>query len=381
MSRIADAAPAYLVKGENPSLVGMELARLVERLAGGSGEAGMPIMLEEYAPSTAGGSAARSAPSDDRGDRDQAGRGADNAGGTGSRNRIELGPILDACSTPPFLAERRIVVVRHAGLLDAAQVRLLAAYLSEPLPTTTLVLAADEKAVPAALERAVKAVGEVVDAGVGTGQRARGAWLDSHLSGAPVRLTADAKALLSGNLGEDLGRLPGVLSTLAAAYGDGATVGADELEPFLGAAGGLAPWDLTDALDAGDPQNGDRAMAVLHRMMSGGERHPLQVLGGLHRHYAAMLRLDGLQVTDENHAAQLLGIKKFPAGKALRQSRRLGHERVARAIGLLADADLDIRGRSALAPELVTEILVARLAQLSRAGGPGVSSARGLRER
>ena len=55
----------------------------------------------------------------------------------------------------------------------------------------------------------------------------------------------------------------------------------------------------------------------------------------------------------------------FPARKILGQTRRLGSERVARAIRLLAGADLALRGTVDWPDELVMEVLVARLAALS----------------
>ncbi len=53
-------------------------------------------------------------------------------------------------------------------------------------------------------------------------------------------------------------------------------------------------------------------------------------------------------MTDEKSAAALLGLRgsTFPARKALDQTRRLGPQGVARAIDLLAGADLDLRGAS-----------------------------------
>jgi DNA polymerase III delta subunit len=54
------------------------------------------------------------------------------------------------------------------------------------------------------------------------------------------------------------------------------------------------------------------------------------------------------------------------AKKALEQSRRLGSARIGQAITLIAAADLDVRGVSGLDPELVVEILVARLARQTR---------------
>ena len=351
--------PVYLVAGDDPGLVLTELASLLERLTAAP-HGGVAPLVEEHGPSGAGSRASGGGRPPDVDD------GSPRDGEPAGRARIDLGPVLDACSTPPFLAPRRVVVLRHAGLLDSAQVKHLAAYLATPLETTTLVLVADEKAAPAALERAVRAAGEVLDASVGPGTKARASWIDAHLRHAPVRLTHPARALLDEHLGEDLARLSGLVAALAAAWGEGAAISPEELEPFLGEAGALKPWDLTDALDAGD---GDKAVAVLHRMLGGGDRHALVVLGTLHRHYGSMLRLDGSGAASDAAAAELLKTKPFPAGKALRRSRALGHDNIATAICLVADADLDLRGRSALPPEVVLEILVARLARLSRTGG------------
>jgi len=103
-------------------------------------------------------------------------------------------------------------------------------------------------------------------------------------------------------------------------------------------------------------------------MIGQGDRHPFQVLATLHGHYARMLRLDGSDVAGEREAADLLGIKgsTYQAKKALGQTRRLGHERVVRCIDLLAQADFDLRGGKLWPANLVLEVLVARLASLSK---------------
>jgi len=91
------------------------------------------------------------------------------------------------------------------------------------------------------------------------------------------------------------------------------------------------------------------------------------VMGQLHRHYHQMLQLDGAGVTSPDQAAQVLGLRSsYPAGKALAQSARLGSAGIARAIRLLAQADLDLRGVTDLSGETVLEILVARLSRLAR---------------
>jgi len=154
-----------------------------------------------------------------------------------------------------------------------------------------------------------------------------------------------------------------LLSTLEAIYGPGTTIGVEEVEPFLGETGDVPPWELTDAIDAGKI---DVALDKLNRMTESGGRHPLQIMASLHTHYLRMFLLDGAPIAGEKQAAQLLGMKgsTFPAKKALTQSKKLGSGGVRHAIGLLADADRGLRGESGWPPELVMEILVARLANL-----------------
>jgi len=97
----------------------------------------------------------------------------------------------------------------------------------------------------------------------------------------------------------------------------------------------------------------------------------LEVMSILFRHFSRMLRLDGSGAGDEATAAAALEMKgsTFPARKALDQSRRLGHDPLRLAIGLLATADVDLRGASAWPERLVMEVLVARLSRLRPARG------------
>ncbi|MHB8467467.1 MAG: DNA polymerase III subunit delta [Acidimicrobiales bacterium] len=269
---------------------------------------------------------------------------------------LSVGSIVDAARTPPLLTERRVLVVRDVGRWTSDDVAPLVDYLGAPEPTTSIVFVAGGGQTSVRLLNAVKKAGAVVDAGAPSG-RARTAWISEHLEHSPIRFNADAKRLVADHLGEELGRLPSLIATLVGAYGEGASVGPAELQPFLGEAGGLAPWDLTDAIDRGDTA---AALSALER----GERHPLVVLGSLHRHYAAMLTLDGSGIRGEQEAAAALGMAPFPAKKAMQQGARLGSAAIARAIGLLADADLDLRGIKDWPDGLVLEILVARLSRL-----------------
>jgi DNA polymerase III subunit delta len=321
------SASSYLVKGDDPSLVAQEVRTLLATVVGDRDHS---LVVEDI-------------------------------GGGG--NDINVGAVVDACLTPPFLIDQRVVVVREAGRLLTADVPRLVEVVKDPLPSTVLIVVGGGGTVPAPLVKAITAGGKVIDVSVNR-PGDRKAWLHDHLRGAPVKLEPQAANLLGQHVGEDLGRVEGLLSALAAAYGQGARITVEDLQPYLGEAGSVARYELTDAIDRGDPA---AALGVLHRMTDAGGLSAVEVLFSLHRHYSNMLTLDGATISSGEEAAQLLSVgSAFVGKKALEQSRRLGSERIAQAIDLLAVADLDVKGQTGLPPELVVEILVARLSRQTR---------------
>ncbi|MDH4144545.1 MAG: DNA polymerase III subunit delta [Acidimicrobiia bacterium] len=273
--------------------------------------------------------------------------------------------VVDAAQTPPLFSAHRVVVARDLAARAAADLEPLVRYLADPLDTTALVLVWGSGRVPKALADALKAAGATTTSASVPGGRGRQMWLDDAMAAADVKLDTAARRLVADHLGDDLARLRGLLDSLTATYGAGARVGVDQVAPFLGEAGAVPPWELTDAIDRGDV-----AVAVerLQRMLEAGGRHPLQVMVTLQSHVERMVRLHGAGVSNEKDAAARLGMKgsTFPARKALQKQRELGGRRLQRALELVADADLDLRGASAWPAEQVMEVLVARLAQLSR---------------
>jgi DNA polymerase III subunit delta len=324
----------HLVKGSDPALVGTAVREVVDRLVG---DGDRSLLVDEVDL------------------------------GAGSPD-VLLGSAMDAASTPPFLTDHRVVLVRGVEALDASSSAALIAYLGEPPEFTDLVLAAAGGRLPKALTDAWKAAGGVThDADPGVG-KARQGWLDEHLAAADVHLDGHARAFVASALGEDLGKLSSLLDLLAATFGSGARLSVADVEPYLTDRGGVPPWDLTDAIDRGDTQ---AALVALRRMLGGGGRHPLQVMATLTGHVERMLRLDGIDVRNEATAAEVLGLKvdargrSFPAKKSMDAANRLGSDGIRRAVALMAGADLDLRGATALPDVQVMEVLVARLARLA----------------
>lgn len=340
----------HLVLGDDPVLIGEAVTAAIDELVGDGDRSLMLEILGE---------------SDYRNDE-------------GGYDALRL---IDAARTPPFLTDKRVVVGRHLSRLSRKDdygplVRMLA----EPLESTDLVLVWEKgveprvdkmPSLPKALKDAIQVAGGItVSTSAGRGKEV-GVWLRDQLGHSSLEFERGAVAAIEALIGDDSGRVIGIVRTLEGALGGGATVTADDIATYGGTEkGSTVPWALDDAIDRGDV---GEALELLTRLIpyegTPADRNgaAFRLMATLHRRYANMLRLDGAGVGSDKQAAEILGIKgsTFQAKKALQQSRRLGTDKLARAIELLATADLQLRGTVDWPPELVMEVLVARLANLS----------------
>lgn len=344
----------HLVRGNDPILRDDEVGVVVEELLAGDD----PTLARE--------------------DVEIPGRGAAEGEAGGAEARLAaIDAVLNAVCTLPFMTDRRVVVVHEVGNLTKAEAAPLVEYLGDPTPTTELVLVVGGGTVVKSLEDAVKQHGTVhapsSEKGVDVLAREAGA--------AGLRFRPDAAKALLAHVGGDAGLLPGVVDTLAAVHGDGAELEVDDVTPYLGEAGSVPSWDLTNAIERGDiPES----LAVLRRLLTVTSptqpkaMHPLQVMGMLHGHYRRLLRLDDPEITTNEEAATALGGRQNPrsAGFRLRQARSLGTDGLQQAFDHLARADLDLKGERAIPGDAVMEVLVARLAQLTARSSGGRSGGR-----
>ena len=279
--------------------------------------------------------------------------------------------VLEALNTPPFLVERRVVVVRDAQLLLADESAMLIEWMKAPAPAVVLILAV----VGAKSNKLVKAAGEVIEVNVGSRAPERASFIESTLERYRVSVDRTALQRIGERVGDDVARVDALARTLSSIYGT-APLSFAHVEPYLGDAGDVPEWDLTDAIDAGDAT---RAIVVARRMLDSKSRAGLQIVNILQRYFTRLTRLEGSGARSDEDAAALLGINKYPAGKALRSAERLGASRIVVSIHMITRADMDLKGGVSFggkdlntdldATELtVIEVLVARLARLSRAG-------------
>lgn len=282
--------------------------------------------------------------------------------------------IIDALSTMSLFADRRVVVLRDLDALPTDHHDAVGAAIIACIEGVDLVVTTTSK-LPKVLDSALAELrAEKIGAAVVSKQADRVRWVEERLVEAGFTWAPEVPRLVEGWFGGDHARVSGLIRTLVSALGEGAKLIRSDVEDFLGDAGRIEPWRLTDPIDAG---NTAEALVMLHRMLS--DSHPLQVLGLLANRYAQMMKVDGRGIRTEKEAAEVLGGHPFAAKKILEQQMRLGSANLARAVRLIAEADVDLRGGKDWDDVMVLEVLVARLSRLTGGGQAQRKKARASR--
>ena len=330
---------AYVVRGSDPVLRSRALQELVDELIGTDDRS---LVVEDLTVP---------------------GRG-DDGGGSEGREAVVAAAVV-AAQSPPFMTASRVVLLRDYEHLTAEEVEPIVAYLADPLDTTQLVFVAGGGG------RVPKALADLLKGATTVGPESERTLdvLQTALEANGLTLRGGAGKLVADHLGEDAGRVGALIEVLVGTYGTGATLEADDVAPYLGEAGSVPVYSLTNAIESGDAA---AALATLDRLLTVTSprqpkpMHPLQVLGLLTARYRRLMLLDDPSIRTEADAHAALGGKgsSFPAKKALEAVRALGSDGLRRAVDLLHAADLDLKGASAVPPEAVVEVLVVRLANL-----------------
>ncbi len=344
-----------LVQGADPVFRDREVQRVVDELLGGEDRS---FALDDH--TFAARRRAGADTTNDAGD-------DDGPASEGSTELPAFAALVTALQSPPFMTAARVVVVRDVANATSEQAQWLAAWMADPLDGVHLVLVAGGGGrVPAALDKAVKAHAQVV----GTAVEQTADVLQRELHDARLKLAPAASKQIAAHLGDDAGRVPELVELLHATYGDDASLSLDEVEQYLGEVGTAGRFDLTNAIDRGDVGG---ALEALHRMLTASSSvqtkplHPMQIMASLVFNYQRLLRLDDPSIVTKEQAASALGMKSAGGARfPLEAAKRLGSNGLREAVRLLAQAELDLRGASGLDDRTVMDVLVARLAALSR---------------
>ena len=172
----------------------------------------------------------------------------------------ELADVLNTLRTLPFLAARRVVIVRDADAFISANREAMEEYLKAPSETAVLVLMVGSWPKGARLYKLVAEFGEAIECSLD--QKASPArWLRQAAVQREKKLAPDAAELLIACKGNDLAALDGEVEKLSLYVGQRETITVEDVSTLVISTAGVGAFDVTNAVSAGDSATALKALA------------------------------------------------------------------------------------------------------------------------
>lgn len=264
---------------------------------------------------------------------------------------------LQDLATPSLFGESRALLIAGARSLTKDATAELATYLASPDPDAQLVICAqvaERGKVPAALDKLVKPVGDVVH--IEIKRRDLEPWLARRADTIGLDLSVTAARALVEILGEEPGQLVAALQQLEAAFHGQRVTPAIVAQQFRGL-GEQKVWDMCDRAFSRDLPGAIRSW----RSLEEGGDDPLKVLGGVASRLRDLIRVRSLP--DRMPPAELAkraGLRfEWQARRYQQQARRYSMTQLLRLHERAAEADRALKSGASgytVMPTLVVAI-------------------------
>ncbi|HEY0345851.1 MAG TPA: DNA polymerase III subunit delta [Solirubrobacteraceae bacterium] len=272
--------------------------------------------------------------------------------------------VAAALAAMTFALGRRFIIVDGVERWKDADVKAhLAPALAAIAPETTVAFFAREEGrfkAPPALAAAVERAGGSVAAERTLKPRELPRWLQGEAARLGIELTRDGAQALVALVGERQQRLLREVEKLALELGEGARIGADEVEEAAAHSSERQVWGLVDALVAGDGVAATRAYLALEAQGESVTR----LVGLLARRVRDVLAIATRLEAGEGPAQikQSLKMSSWAADRRIAEARRSDVARLSLSLETLADLELAAHGGSELSDGTEAIRAIARIA-------------------
>lgn len=268
--------------------------------------------------------------------------------------------ILEAAMTFPVFAERKLVTIKDAHQLAAADMDQLTAYLDNPAPETCLLLIADKIDSRRKFFQQFKKLGTVVEFKP-LAEKNMPHFVRQELGQRDINISADALALLCSLMSGSLYEVHAELDKLVNYIGDRKLVDVKDVEAVISRGRAENVFELGKVVGQG---NAARALILVGRLSAAGEP-PLRTLALLVRHFRQLWKVRELQVQKypNKEIAKVAGVPFFVIDGLVQQGKRFSKQDFIYAFNLFLETDLAMKSSGADAAALLDH-LVLRLAKM-----------------
>ena len=264
--------------------------------------------------------------------------------------------ILSYVNTPPFLSEKRFVVIKEFEKLSKEDKARLALYMEKPSKSAYLVLDLKDDSIIKEHGRIAKHVnvrrfGALTDTEFIS-------WVRQFLASVDKKIDESAIADLKELQGQNLMSLAQELNKLIAFVGERENIGAGDVEELVGKSVEASGFDLGWAVGRKDI-NG--AIKLISDLLVAGRR-PQEIIGILCWYFKMLVKAKAFQAKGESdyYISGVLNTRRKQSDELCLSAKTMTWAQLKSKMEILLEADLDIK-RTRLDPNLVLEFAAIRL--------------------
>lgn len=262
--------------------------------------------------------------------------------------------ILTAVESLPAFAERRLVVLKNAELLPAAEANRLVNYLKNPSPTTSFVCVAPKFDARRSFFQTLKAHAVVVDCRPLSDAQVT-VWLKAQAKSLGRAISEDAVLFLKERVGRDLFPLQNELTKAVLGSDHQKTIEMEDVQRACSASGDVSVYDLLTALAQ---RRMEPSVRTLTRLVEEGEP-PLKILSTIGYRFRLVWKVKRAMQAGHADAAlmRMFGLGQWAGASVIAAAKAYSETDLRWAFQRFIETDAGLKG-GALSPKLILELLV-----------------------
>lgn len=256
-------------------------------------------------------------------------------------DQAQISDVLDELRTLPFLASKRVVVIKDAESFVKANTELLEEYLDNPSPFGVLILTSTSWDKRIRLHKKLQKTDGLTEVGKIYSNQLP-AYITSYAQqNHGIRLDGQCCRLLVELVGDDPGRLCREMDKLAVYVSPAKTVSIQDIEALIGQNRMFDAFGVIDAVSAG--QMG-AAIGRLRAMFEADRDTEYTVVGAFGYHFRRLFRAKALMLRgDSSSQAALKAGVRFKKDEFLRQAGRFSLPQLGEILAELGRIDFGMK--------------------------------------
>ncbi|SEA47694.1 DNA polymerase III, delta subunit [Desulfuromusa kysingii] len=269
---------------------------------------------------------------------------------------VKADEILAAAMTLPVFADKRLVSVKDAHQLPAAELEKLLPYILDPVPETCLLFIAGKVDNRRKFFQKLKKNNSLVEFKPLT-ERELPQYVRHTLNQRDIKISADAVELFCSMVGVNLHEIHAELDKLINYIGTATLIDVIDVQAVVSRGRAENVFDIGDAVGSGDI---GKALTLVMRLNDAGEA-PLKILSLLVMHFRRLWKVRELQVQKypTKDIASLAGVPPFVVTGLIQQGKKFSRNDFIRAYELFLQADLAMKSSGANSRALLESLILA----------------------